>query len=135
MLFKIISISKINLLRVIIRFFNQFVPGRLELRPRAPALCSGLSSVLSRRLAPRRYSKDMLSSVFYIVLGCLDLGLNKIGYPDVLRVPLVILCYHSVPCHHIRYDPRSAPVFLLKLFYNCICASSLFPPLLVNPDL
>ncbi|KAI5176436.1 hypothetical protein PAEPH01_2295, partial [Pancytospora epiphaga] len=23
------------------------------------------------------------------------------GYPDVLRVLSVVLCYHSVPCHHI----------------------------------
>ncbi|KAI5172601.1 hypothetical protein PAEPH01_1777 [Pancytospora epiphaga] len=65
----------------------------------------------------------------------LDVGLDGLGYPDVLRVLSVVLCYHSVPCHHIWYDPRSAPVFLLKLVYNCTCASSLFPPLLVDPDL
>ncbi|KAI5168460.1 hypothetical protein PAEPH01_0148, partial [Pancytospora epiphaga] len=64
----------------------------------------------------------------------LDVGLDGLGYPDVLRVPSVVLCYHSVPCHHIWYDPRSAPVFLPKLICNCICGSSLFPSLLVDPD-
>ncbi|KAI5176532.1 hypothetical protein PAEPH01_2335 [Pancytospora epiphaga] len=99
---------KINLLRVIIRLFNQFVPGRLELRPRAPAL-------------QRLLEHDRL-----------DVGLD---YPDIFQVPPVVLCYHSVPCHHIGYDPRSAPVFLPKLIYNCTFASSLFPPLIVDPDL
>ncbi|KAI5168659.1 hypothetical protein PAEPH01_0312 [Pancytospora epiphaga] len=40
----------------------------------------------------------VLSSVFYIVIDCLNVGLS---YPDVIQVPPVILCYHTVPCHHI----------------------------------
>ncbi|KAI5171463.1 hypothetical protein PAEPH01_1647 [Pancytospora epiphaga] len=125
--------DKINLLRVIIRLFNQFVPGRLELRPRprprAPALdwlvlglveALGAASIFEGYALQRLLKHDRLNL--------------KLGYPDVLRVPSVVLCYHSVPCHHIRYDPRSAPVFLPKLVYNCTCASSLFPPLLVAPD-
>ncbi|KAI5172598.1 hypothetical protein PAEPH01_1774 [Pancytospora epiphaga] len=79
----------------------------------------------------------LLSTVFYIVIGCLNLGLNKIGHPNTLRVPSVILCYHSVPCHHIRYNVNvhSAPVFFSKLIYNCTCASSLPLILLVVSNL
>ncbi|KAI5168334.1 hypothetical protein PAEPH01_0047 [Pancytospora epiphaga] len=82
----------------------------LELRPRAPALdwlvlglveALGTASIFKRYALQRFLENDRLS-----------VGL---GYPDVIQVPPVILCYHSVPCHHIKYDPRSAPVFLPKL--------------------
>ncbi|KAI5182296.1 hypothetical protein PAEPH01_2890 [Pancytospora epiphaga] len=62
----------------------------------------------------------------------LNVGLS---YLDILQVLPVVLCYLSVPYHHIWYDSRSAPIFLPKLVYNCTCASSLFPPLLVDPNL
>ncbi|KAI5171831.1 hypothetical protein PAEPH01_1692, partial [Pancytospora epiphaga] len=93
-------------------------------------------SVFIEQAYPRslQYSKDVLSDVFYIVIDCLNPGLNKIGYSNILQVPPVVLCYHSVPSHHIKYNPRSAPVFLSKLVYDYTCASSLFPPLLVYPE-
>ncbi|KAI5183065.1 hypothetical protein PAEPH01_2923, partial [Pancytospora epiphaga] len=88
-----------------------------------PSVCTGQACPWSCR-----YSKDMLSSVFYIVIGCLNLGLNKISYPNALQVLPVILCYQIILCQYIRYN---VPVFLPKLIYNCICASSLFLPLKV----
>ncbi|KAI5169342.1 hypothetical protein PAEPH01_0631 [Pancytospora epiphaga] len=55
-------VNKINLLRVIIRLFNQFVSGRLKLRPRAPALCSGLACPRSRRGARHRVDIQRICS-------------------------------------------------------------------------
>ncbi|KAI5172953.1 hypothetical protein PAEPH01_1830 [Pancytospora epiphaga] len=106
-----------NLLGVIIRVFNQFVPGSLELRSRVSALCSaldwlvlGLVEALGAASIFEGYALQRL-----LEHNRLDVGFDGLGYPDVLQVLLVVLCYNSVSCHHIWYDPRSAPVFLSEL--------------------
>ncbi|KAI5169867.1 hypothetical protein PAEPH01_1058 [Pancytospora epiphaga] len=89
---------KINLLGVVIRFLNQFVPGRLELRPLAPALdwlVLGLVEALGAASIFEGYALQRL-----LEHDRLNVGL---GYSDVLRMPPVVLCYQIIPCHHIRY--------------------------------